>query len=91
VTCIGCSLRADFDEAPAVILPPSRSRKMSDRYTVRKNRLSRAPVPQQKTIAFESQLTCSLTGPERIKVIRQLAHLLMLAVGMTIKESDRER
>jgi hypothetical protein len=64
---------------------------MSERYKVRKTRSSRAPSPQQKAIAFESRLTRGLTGPERTKVIRQLAHLLMLAAGMTIKESDLER
>jgi hypothetical protein len=42
-------------------------------------------------MAFESRLTRSLTGQERVKVIRQLAHLLMLAAGMTIRENDRER
>jgi hypothetical protein len=64
---------------------------MSDRYKVRKNSPTRAPVPRQKTIAFESRLTRGLTGQERIKIIRQLAHLLMLAAGMRIEESDRER
>jgi hypothetical protein len=91
VTCIGSSWRADFGEAQAVILPPSRSCKMSYRYKVRKNKPARAPMPQQKAMAFESRLTRSLIGSERIKVIRQLAHLLMLAAGMTIEESDRER
>ena len=64
---------------------------MSDRYKVRKYNPVRAPMPQQKAMAFESRLTRTLSGQERAKVIRQLAHLLMLAAGMTIEESDRER
>ena len=64
---------------------------MSERYKVRKNNSSLAPAPQQKTIAFESRLTRGLTGPERMKVIRQLAQLLMLAAGMRIEESGLER
>jgi hypothetical protein len=64
---------------------------MSHRYKVRKNCPDRAPAPQQRAMAFESRLTRSLTGQERVKVIRQLAHLLMLAAGMTIRENDRER
>ena len=64
---------------------------MSDRYKVRKYDPARAVMPRQKTMAFESRLTRGLSGQERIKVIRQLAHLLMLAAGMRIEESDRER
>jgi hypothetical protein len=63
---------------------------MSHRFKVRKNSLARAQVPQQKSIAFETRLTGGLTGQERFKVIQQLAHLLMLAAGMT-EENDRER
>jgi len=64
---------------------------MSHRYKVRKNWPTRAPVPQQRALAFESRLTRSLTAQERNKVVRQLAQLLMLAAGMTIRENDRER
>jgi len=64
---------------------------MSDRYKVRKCSPARASLPRQTTMAFESRLTRGLSGQERIKVIRQLAHLLMLAAGMRIEESDRER
>jgi hypothetical protein len=42
-------------------------------------------------MAFESRLTRGLTSQERIKVVRQLAHLLILAAGMTLEESNRER
>jgi len=64
---------------------------MSHRYKVRKNCPDRGPASQQRATAFESRLTRSLAGQKRIKVIRQLAHLLMLAAGMTIRENDRER
>ena len=64
---------------------------MSHRYKVRKSGPSRASVPRQRAIAFESRLTRSLAGQERNKVVRQLAHLLMLAAGMMIRENDRER
>ena len=43
---------------------------MSDRYKVRKRQSNAAPVPRQKTIAFESRLTRGLTGQERMKVVR---------------------
>jgi hypothetical protein len=42
-------------------------------------------------MAFESQLTRGLSCQERSKIIRQLAHLLMLAAGMRSEENDRER
>ena len=64
---------------------------MSHRYKVRKICPDRGRAPQQRAMTFESRLTRSLAGQERIKVIRQLAHLLMLAAGMTIRENDRER
>jgi hypothetical protein len=64
---------------------------MSDRYKVRKYSPALASTPRQRTMAFESRLTRALSGQERLKVVRQLAHLLMLAAGITIEESDRER
>ena len=50
-----------------------------------------APTPRQKTIAFESGVTRELTEVERMKVVKQLASLLMLAAGIASKESDVER
>jgi hypothetical protein len=64
---------------------------MSDLHKVRKYRPAKASMPRQRTMAFESRLTQGLASQERIKAIRQLAHLLMLAAGMTIEESNRER
>jgi hypothetical protein len=58
---------------------------------IRKYGPALASTPRQRTMAFESRLTRGLSGQERTKVIRQLAHLLMLAAGMTLEESDRER
>lgn len=49
------------------------------------------PTPRQKSIAFESRLTRGLTGPERIKVVKQLSQILMLAAGTAMRESDGER
>jgi hypothetical protein len=48
-------------------------------------------MPRQKTIAFESGLTRGLTVPERMKAVKQLAQVLMLAAGLASKESDVER
>ncbi len=64
---------------------------MSDLHKVRKYRPPQASTPRQRTMAFESRLTRGLTSQERIKVVRQLAHLLILAADMTLEESNRER
>lgn len=64
---------------------------MSELAKFRKRPLSSAPMPRQKTIAFESRLTRALTGVERVKVVKQLAQILMLAGGLASKESDVER
>jgi hypothetical protein len=63
---------------------------MSEPYKFRKSTSPRIP-PRQRAIVFESRVTRSLTGSERMKVVRQLAHLLMLAAGVVTKESDCER
>jgi hypothetical protein len=36
-------------------------------------------------------MTRGLTAPERTKVVKQLAHMLMLAAGVARQESDGER
>jgi hypothetical protein len=90
-TCIGCSKRADFGEALVVISPSPRSNKMSEPTKFRKRPPQRAQTPRQKMIAFESGLTRSLTGPERMKAVKQLAQVLVLAAGLASKESDDER
>ena len=61
---------------------------MSEATKFRKSPVPPAQMPRQKTIAFESRLTRELTDVERIKVVKQLAHLLMLAAGIASKESD---
>jgi hypothetical protein len=49
------------------------------------------PVPpRQMTITFESSVL-QLTDPERAKVLRQLAHLLLLAAGVAVEENNDER
>jgi hypothetical protein len=90
-TCIGCSRSADFGEALVVISPSPRSNKMSEPTKFRKRPPPPAQTPRQKTIAFESGLTRGLTGLERMRVVKQLAQLLMLAAGIASKESDVER
>jgi len=57
----------------------------------RKRQTPSAPTPRQKSIAFESGLTRGLTAQERMKVVKQLARVLMLAAGIVSKESDVER
>jgi hypothetical protein len=64
---------------------------MSEATKFRKSPPSPAPMPRQKTIAFESGLTRELTDVERTKVVKQLAHILMLAAGIASKERDVER
>ena len=64
---------------------------MSEPTKFRKRPPPSALMPRQKTIAFESGLTRSLTGPERMKAVKQLAQVLMLAAGLASKESDDER
>jgi hypothetical protein len=84
-------MRADFGEALVVISPSPRSNKMSEPTKFRKRPPQRVQTPRQKTIAFESGLTRSLTGPERMKAVKQLAQVLMLAAGLASKENDDER
>ena len=91
MTCIGYSKRADFGEAIVGIFPPPRSTKMSEPTKFRKRSAPSIQLPRQRTIAFESGLTRGLTGPERMKVVMQLAQVLMLAAGLASKESDDER
>ena len=64
---------------------------MSEPTKFRKRQPPSALMPRQKTIAFESGLTRSLTGPERMKAVKQLAQVLMLAAGIASKETDVER
>lgn len=64
---------------------------MSQRTQFRKRTSPSVPTPRQKSIAFESALTRGLTGPERMKAVRRLAHVLMLAAGIASQESDVER
>jgi hypothetical protein len=64
---------------------------MSEPTKFRKRLSPSCPTPRQKTIAFESRVTRGLTGPERMKVVKQLAQVLMLAAGIANVESDVER
>ena len=64
---------------------------MSERSKSRKSTSPQAPAPRQKTIVFESRVTRGLTGAERMKAVKQLAHVLMLAAGITSQENGVER
>jgi hypothetical protein len=62
---------------------PTKFRKRPSQWKIQTSR--------QKTTAFESGLTRGLTGLERMKVLKQLAQLLMLAAGLASTERDDER
>jgi hypothetical protein len=47
--------------------------------------------PRQMSIAFESNRLRGLPTAERMKALMDLAHLLMLAVGVAVEEYDDER
>jgi len=64
---------------------------MSEPYKFRKRSSPPAIPPGQRSIAFESRVLRGLSAPERMKVVRQLAHVLMLAAGIASQESDVER
>lgn len=53
---------------------------------------SRPPAePHQMSIAFESNRLRGLPAAERMKVLMDLAYLLMLAAGVAVEEDDDER
>ena len=43
------------------------------------------------SIVFESNRLRGLPADERMKVLMELAHLLMLAAGVAVEEDDDER
>ena len=47
--------------------------------------------PHQMSIAFESNRLRGLPAAERMKVLMDLAYLLMLAAGVASEEDDDER
>ena len=46
------------------------------------------PSPQQLWIALDSDVLRGLSHEERARAIAQLANLLLLAAGVTVKEPD---
>jgi len=64
---------------------------MSDPYKSRKRHWPAAKLPGQRSMVFESRALRGLSGPERMKLVRQLAHLLMLAAGVASEENGLER
>jgi hypothetical protein len=59
-----------------------------------KSRKRRYPPPvrtHQINIAFESTELRGLTSAQRMKVVMQMAQVLILAAGIAPKESDDER
>lgn len=57
----------------------------------RKNKLPRPPKRRQISIAFESTELRGLTSAQRMKAVRQLSRVLMLAAGAALEERDDER
>jgi hypothetical protein len=58
------------------------------------SRKRRFPPPvraRQINIAFESTELRGLTSAQRMKVVMQMAQVLILAAGVALKESDDER
>ncbi len=47
--------------------------------------------PRQMSIVFESNGLRGLPAVERMKVLMDLAYLLMLAAGVAVEEDDDER
>jgi hypothetical protein len=64
---------------------------MTEPKKTRKRAVRTAAPFRQFSIAFESTGLLGLTSVERMKVITQLSRLLMLAAGISAKESDDER
>jgi len=64
---------------------------MAEPYKIRKSAPRSPTLPRQRVIAFESSMIRSLTGPERLKAVTHLAHLLMLAAGIIAEEPGDER
>jgi hypothetical protein len=64
---------------------------MSEPYKFCKRNSPPAIPPHQRSILFESRALRGLTGPERMKAVKQLAHVLMLAAGIASQERDVER
>ena len=59
-----------------------------------KSRKRRYPPPvrtRKINIAFKSTELRGLTGAQRMKVVMQMSHVLMLAAGIAPNESDDER
>jgi hypothetical protein len=65
---------------------------MSEAYKFRKRRSPPpAILPGQRCMVFESRVLRGLSGPERMKVVRHLAQVLMLAAGVATEENALER
>ena len=64
---------------------------MAEPHKIRKRNPPPPMLPRQIAIAFESSATRGLTGPERVKAVRCLAHLLMLTAGIAAEEPGDER
>ena len=63
---------------------------MAEPYQIRKGARRSPTLPRQRVISFESNVLKDLTGPERIKAVTRLAHLLMLAAGAITQEFGDE-
>jgi hypothetical protein len=57
----------------------------------RKNEPPKPARRRQISIAFESTEVLGLTSAQRLKAVRQLSRVLMLAAGAMLEERDDER
>ncbi len=64
---------------------------MSKPRTIQREQSPPPAEPHQMSIAFESNGFRGLPATERMKVLMDLAHLLMLAAGVAVEEDDNER
>ena len=63
---------------------------MSKSRQIQKEQSSPPAEPHQMSIAFESNRLRGLPAAERMKVLMDLACLLMLAAGVAVEEDDDE-
>ena len=64
---------------------------MSKSRKIQKEQSPPPAEPRQMSIAFESNRLRGLPAAERMKVLMDLAYLLMLAGGVVVEENDDER
>ncbi len=69
----------------------SRRTEMSKSREIQREQGPPPAEPRQMSIAFESNGLRGLSAADRTKALMNLAHLLMVAAGVVVEESDDER